>query len=173
MRVISFSSRSAFRAMSLASNTRRSAVGRSLSEAALILTLRQAPRTAARMARAPTPASEALAGLPVKAIARQMPKPRNAVFMVSRGTCVAKSVARWIASERRRFSSSLPRGIPKALIRPLKASVSLSTRTSSSAMIFCPWSAHSLNSRQCSSQPRLWLERLATMVPSAAPRAPI
>ena len=55
----------------------------------------------------------------------------------------------------------------------LKASVSSSTSIISSACIACPFSAQLLNSSQRASQPALWLERLATIVPKAAPKAPI
>ena len=53
------------------------------------------------------------------------------------------------------------------------AAVSSSTSFSRRSMTSCPFSAQSENSFQRESQPRLWAERLATIVPNAAASAPM
>ena len=53
------------------------------------------------------------------------------------------------------------------------AAVSSSTSFSRRSMTSCPFSAQSENSFQRASQPRLWAERLATIVPNAAASAPM
>ena len=53
------------------------------------------------------------------------------------------------------------------------ASVSSSTSLSSLSITSWPLSAQSENSFHLSSQPRLWADRLATIVPRAAARAPM
>ena len=73
---------------------------RSFSPATFVLTLSHAPRTAARAARAPTPASEAEAGLPCSAIAWMTGNASSAAFIVRNGTSIALRVAAWTAAFR-------------------------------------------------------------------------
>ena len=136
-------------------------------------TLRRAPRMPATAARAATPASDALAGLPVRAIWSASGRAFRAVSMVSSGTLAAKRVASSMACARAAFSSSEPFGIEKQSMMRLKAAVSSSIRLRRRSRRTCPSSATSLNSFQRASQPRLWEERFATMVARAAPNAPI
>ena len=91
---ISASAFCAFSISSLASATNSLATASSLSESALIFTFMPAPSTALRAASAPTPASLTLFGLPLSTMARQSSNTPNAVCIVCKGTCAAKSVAR-------------------------------------------------------------------------------
>ena len=102
---------------------------------ALIFTLSPAPRTAARAASTPTPASETLLGLPSSAIARQSSNTLYEACIVCNGTSVANKVASCIAIERAVFSSADSLGSPKADMIRLNASVSSSTSTISSDWI--------------------------------------
>ena len=106
-------------------------------------------------------------------MASAMGKTSIAVFMVSRGTWAARRVAASMALRRASFSSGVPFGRPMAAIIPSKDRVSSSTSSSIFASTFWPLSAHCENSSQRSSQPRFPAERLATIVLSAAPKAPI
>ena len=136
-------------------------------------TLSAAPRTAARAARAPTPASVTEAGFPSEAMARNSGNASAAARAVFRGTWLAYSVAASMAAARCSFSLSVPLGRLMAALMRLKAAVSSSTSDSRRCISACPESAASENSFQRSSQPDLCADRLATIVPSAAPRAPI
>ncbi|MBQ4015777.1 MAG: helix-turn-helix transcriptional regulator, partial [Treponema sp.] len=72
--------------------------------------------TIERIAKAPTPPSVTLAGLPHSTMARQTSNVSNAFCMVWNGTSVANLVASWIAALRAAFSSSVFLGKPKAFI---------------------------------------------------------
>ena len=78
-----------------------------------------------------------------------------------------------LSALRAAFSSSVDLGMAKTAMMRLNAAVSSSTRCRSSARTACPRSAQSENSSQRSSHPALCDERLATIVPRAAPSAPI
>ena len=78
-----------------------------------------------------------------------------------------------MASVRAAFSSGVFLGMPNAAMMRLNASVSSSTRWRRRSCRTIPSSATLANSSHCSSQPGLWLERLATIVASDAPKAPM
>ena len=136
-------------------------------------TFRAAPRMPATAARAATPASEAEAGLPLRAISNASGRALSDASIVLSGTEAAYRVAFSSAAARAAFSSTVPLGIERASMMRLKAAVSSSIRNISSSRTACPFSAMSENSSQRSSHPRLWAERLATMVARAAPNAPM
>ena len=136
-------------------------------------TFRRAPRIPATAARAATPASEADAGLPVLAICSASGRAFKAVSMVCSGTCAAYKVAASRAWARASFSCSVFLGMARQSMMRLKEAVSSSMSLRSSFTSFWPSSATSENSFQRWSQPRLWADKLATIVARAAPKAPM
>src|SRR5882672_6746670 len=79
----------------------------SFTEARLIITLSDAPRSAASAMSAPTPMSLAVAGVAFAMPRSQASRRRRLVFATSSGTRDAASSADWIRSVRSRFSSSV------------------------------------------------------------------
>ena len=77
------------------------------------------------------------------------------------------------AAERADFSSADSLGNPNASITLLNAAVSSSTSASNSSLSCCALTAQSLKYLILSSHPRFPAERLATIPPSDAPKAPI
>src|SRR5438552_13857762 len=91
----------------------------SFTEARLIITLSDAPRSAASAMRAPTPISLAVAGVALAIPRSHASRSRRLVFATSSGTRDAASSADWIRSVRARFSSSFVFGSFIASATPL------------------------------------------------------
>src|SRR3984893_13154387 len=127
----------------------------------------------ARVASPPTPTSEIDFGFPLSAISASSSYDFDAVSITLSGISAAYFVADPIAAARTFFSSSDPFGNPNASITLLNALVSSSTNESISSFNFCALTAQPEKYSSLSSQPRFPAERLATIPPSDAPRAPI
>mmetsp|Transcript_19562 Transcript_19562/g.75111 ORF Transcript_19562/g.75111 Transcript_19562/m.75111 type:complete len:235 (+) Transcript_19562:131-835(+) len=158
--------------MARASAVNAAALSSSLSCLALTRTLRSPPMTADLAQTAPTPASEMLAASPCSAMALTTFMAVRDARMVRRGTSIACTVAASMAAALAAFCSSDALGRPKASMIFSNATVSWSTRPSSSSWHALPFSAHCENSSQRSSHPRLWALRFATIAASAAAREP-
>src|SRR6266550_6593218 len=93
--------------------------------------------------------------------------------MTFNGTSAAYLVACSIAAERAAFSSADSLGSAKASITLSNAPVSSSTNESNSSLSCCAFTAQTLKYSSLSSQPRFPADRLATIPPNEAPKAPI
>src|SRR6185503_11986882 len=108
----------------------------SFTEARLIITFSDAPRSAASAMSAPTPISLAVAAVALAIPRSHASSSRRLVFATSSGTRDAASKADWIRSVRSRFSSSFDFGSFIASATPLYAALSSSTRRRKSARRF-------------------------------------